>query len=170
MKNPRASGDASPGSSRSGVRTTPTRRASIRVRLLKAGDGEVLRRLLAWSRPGDLVPVERCEELLSAPGNFWSFYLAAIENGEPIGWIGAHRMARFRGDVAFLYEIDVHPGRRRRGVATLLMARFKDLCRTQGIQGFFVLTNEANAAARGLYERVGGVRRHGDEALFEFRV
>lgn len=137
------------------------------IRVLKPGEGAILRAVLAWSRPEDQISVDRCEELLRRPENL---YLAALEGDDPVGWIGAHRLSRFRGDVAFLYEIDVRSHRRRRGIGTGLLTRFREICRQSGIYGFFVLTNASNAAAISLYRRAGGIRRHQDEVLFEFRL
>lgn len=142
-------------------------RQEISIRSLRPCDEKILKRLLAWSRPEDELPAGRCEELLDRPDNI---YWVALEGEEPVGWLGAHRLARFRGDVAFIYEVDVRPRNRRQGIATSLILHFKKWCGEAGIYGFFVLTNESNLAATRLYAKTGGVRRHRDEALFEFRA
>ena len=68
----------------------------------------------------------------------------------------------------FIYEIDVLPEARQRGIATTLIEELKNLCRSHQLQGMFVFTNESNEAAMRLYKTTGGVRPNPDDVLFGY--
>ena len=68
----------------------------------------------------------------------------------------------------FVYEVGVEPDARRRGVATELLRELERIARARGIRNGFVLTNESNEAAMGLYRSLGGVRPSSDDVLFDF--
>lgn len=57
-----------------------------------------------------------------------------------------------------IYEIDVNPAYRRRGIGTRLLRELERIARERGIEEAFVLTDEDNAAAMRLYESFGGQR------------
>jgi ribosomal protein S18 acetylase RimI-like enzyme len=72
-----------------------------------------------------------------------------------------------RGEL-FLNEIAVMEGARRHGVARALIDELKRLGRELGCVSMWVLTNEMNAPAMGLYRSTGG-RWNGDsQVMFEY--
>ena len=89
-----------------------------------------------------------------------------------VGALIAHRLARLDSQRAqiLLYEIDVHPDARRRGVASAMIETLKDLARESGASEIWVITNKSNQAAIQLYRAAGGVAKHDDDIVFEFKL
>ena len=133
------------------------------IRILEKNDGAILQNILKWSRPSATVSLRRCEQLLAQPDNC---LIAAMIDNIPVGLIVAYVIQRFRGDVMFLYEIDVHPEHRRKAIARKLIEALKETCRTRKLKEIFVITEQSNVAAMRLYQKTGGHRPHADEAMF----
>jgi ribosomal protein S18 acetylase RimI-like enzyme len=53
-------------------------------------------------------------------------------------------------------------------VATELLHELQRIARARGIRHGFVLTNESNEAAMGLYRSLGGERPNTDDVLWDF--
>ena len=103
--------------------------------------------------------------MISHSGNW---FIVALSKGRPVGLIVGYEIQRFPGDVMFLYEIDVHPDHRQKGVATQMVEFLKTECRRRKLREMFVITNENNVAAMRLYEKTGGKRPHPDDAMFDY--
>jgi ribosomal protein S18 acetylase RimI-like enzyme len=125
-------------------------RLQTTLRRLRHGDEDVVRALAEPPRPPRV-------ELL---GDDRTIYLAAFADGEPIGFVLAYELLRRHGDpsLLFVYEVDVAPPFRRRGVAAALFDELERLARERGIREGFVLTDADNDAANALYASRRGVR------------
>lgn len=133
--------------------------------ILKSGDGALLKRSQAWVRPHLDLSLDRCEELI---GNLQNCFVIALVDRQPVGLAVAYLLERFDCRKLFLYEIDTHPDHLRRGAATAMLAALKDHGRLRGLEEIFVITNEGNAAAMGLYAKTGGVRPADDDVVFAY--
>lgn len=96
--------------------------------------------------------------------------LIAYLDGTAAGFALAHELPRLDGakPKLLLYEIGTAPRARRRGVGRILIESMKQLGRRRGARSMFVITEESNAAAAGLYVATGAVRRAPDERVFEY--
>ncbi len=82
--------------------------------------------------------------------------LLAYVDGRPVGMVsGIETTHPDKGTEMFLYELDVHPAHRHRGLATLLVQRLAEIARGRGCYGMWVLTDRDNAAALATYRRAG---------------
>ena len=133
----------------------------MNVRRLGSGDESVVERL------AEQAPTPRTNDLLADDR---TVFLAAFEEGEPVGFVLAYELLRRHGDPSqlFVYEVAVAPSRRRSGVATELLRELQRVARARGIRHGFVLTNAANEAAMELYRSLGGARPNADDVLWDF--
>jgi ribosomal protein S18 acetylase RimI-like enzyme len=123
--------------------------------------------------PGDEVIVERLATsepqtaLLDDPR---TIFLAAFDDGVPMGFVFGYELPRRHGDasILFVYEVEVDAAFRRRGIASRLLRELAQVARARGIRTGFVLTNASNAAAMRLYESVGGARPNDDDMIRDF--
>ena len=92
----------------------------------------------------ELIVAEAAAQLLGSV----TYYPQGSDSGEswPPGWAGIRLLA-------------VHPGARRLGIGRALMDECLLRCRQRGISTIGLHTTEAMAVARGMYERMGFVRR-----------
>ncbi len=128
------------------------------VRRLGAGDEAVVERLATRDAQTALLSDDR------------TLFVAAFEDGQPIGFVLGYELPRRHGDATtlFVYEVEVAADRRRRGVAKAMFGELERLARERGIRTSFVLTNEANEPAMRLYESLGGKRPNHDDVLWDF--
>jgi aminoglycoside 3-N-acetyltransferase I len=121
---------------------------NIKIRRLQRGDTSVF--------------VEH-RELLDDPH---AIVLVALDGDAEVGFVLAYDLPRRRGDARqlFIYEVDVLESHQRRGIARSLLEQLAAL----GIREAFVLTEQDNEAANGLYESVGGARSEAVMWDFEF--
>ena len=119
------------------------------IRLLAPGDEDVVRELATYDGPGDP------EALLADPR---TLMLVAFDGERPIGFVLSHELPRRHGDRAklFVYEVEVADSHQRRGIASALLARLRDLARERGVRTGFVLAEPDNGPANALYRSVGG--------------
>jgi len=64
-----------------------------------------------------------------------------------------------------LYEIDVRPEHRNRGVGKALVSKFIAEARAVGAHELWALTNESNKAAMRMYAHCGFARQHQDDVM-----
>lgn len=93
--------------------------------------------------------------------------LIASVDGEPAGFVTAIELLHpdKKRPEMFIYELGVDERFRRRGAATALLARLKDLCVERGCREMFVLTDDENEAALRTY-RKAGAGREPDSVMF----
>lgn len=98
-----------------------------------------------------------------------TIFLAAFEDGEPIGLVLAHHLPRRHDPPAKLlvYEVDVAEAHQRRGVGKALLAELGEIARERGIRHGWVLTDADNEAGMSLYKSAGGRNPH-LETMWEF--
>jgi N-acetylglutamate synthase len=101
----------------------------------------------------DAPPVAR-KLLTSAP---WQAFASVRAGGEVLA-IGRVAGA---GEWAGLTTIEVHPGHRRRGLATAVAAALVSAAAGQGAKALYLQVENDNTAARALYRRAGFADHHG---------
>jgi ribosomal protein S18 acetylase RimI-like enzyme len=118
-----------------------------------------------FDHPGD---PEAMKGYLADPRNL--FWLAS-EDGVPVGFLRATslRQPHTRRLQMFLYEIEVAPGHRQRGVGRALVERMLTHCRRHGFEEAFVLTDPGNRAAVKLYRGTGAVTETPADRMFVYR-
>ncbi|MFL5929334.1 MAG: GNAT family N-acetyltransferase, partial [Gaiellaceae bacterium] len=126
------------------------------VRRLGPGDEDIVRRLAEGRPQSALLADDR------------TIFLGAFDGDDPIGFVFGYDLPRRHGapSMVFVYEIDVDPAYRRRGIAKRLLVELLRLGRGRGAVDGFVLTEPDNVAANALYESVGGVRS--DVVMWDF--
>lgn len=94
--------------------------------------------------------------------------ILAVQGGRVIGSLNGHvlRHPHRREPQFLLYEIDVRPEARRRGVGTALVRAFVEGAAEAGAFEVWIPTNESNAAAMALYSRCGMRRKNRDDVLW----
>jgi N-acetylglutamate synthase len=103
-------------------------------------------------------PVSR-RLLMSAP---WQAFASVREAGDTLA-IGRVAVA---GGWAGLTAVEVHPGHRRRGLATAVTAALAAAAADGGARGLYLQVEDDNGAARALYRRAGFADHHG----YHYRV
>ena len=131
----------------------------MKVRQLGVGDEAVVEQLAEH---------EPQTALLRDPTTI--FLVAFDDDGSPMGFLFGYELLRRHGDpsILFVYEVDVLPEYRRRGVATKLFRELAQVALARRIETGFVLTNASNEAAMRLYESVGGTRPNPDDVMWDF--
>jgi ribosomal protein S18 acetylase RimI-like enzyme len=131
----------------------------VNVRRLGPGDEAIVERLAT---------AEPQSALLGDPRTI--FLVAFDDEGAPLGFVFGYELLRRHGDpsILFVYEIEVDPASRGRGIASRLLRELAQFARARGIETGFVLTSAPNAAAMRLYESVGGVRPNDDDVMWDF--
>jgi ribosomal protein S18 acetylase RimI-like enzyme len=69
-----------------------------------------------------------------------------------------------------LYEIDVRPEDRRRGIGKALVQAFIDAARASDAFGIWVITNQSNSAAMAMYASCGLRRENPDDVMLALRL
>lgn len=133
----------------------------MKIRRLGSGDEAIVERLATAGRPADAAALLADDRVL---------FVVALEGDRPVGFVLAYELLRRHGDRSklFVYEVEVDPVHRRRGVASALLAELESLARARGIRRGWVLTDRSNEAAMALYRSAGGVEPH-EETMWEFR-
>jgi membrane complex biogenesis BtpA family protein len=124
----------------------------MELRRFGSGDEDVVRALATQGEPA------RVGELLADDR---TLFVVALEHGVAIGFAFGYELIRRHGEASqlFVYELQIDPEHRRRGVATALMSELGGLARRRGIRSGFLLTNESNAPAMALSPRSAGIDR-----------
>lgn len=100
------------------------------------------------------------------------YLFVSVVGEEVVGSLNGYRLhnASTSRPQLLLYEIDVKGQWRRRGVGTALVTAFMAEARACGAFEVWVVANEANHAAMGLYRRCGFVRQHSDDVMLSARL
>jgi ribosomal protein S18 acetylase RimI-like enzyme len=97
--------------------------------------------------------------------------LVALADAEVVGWVWGLRQRHVCGySQVQLYEIEVAPGMRRRGVGRALMTAFLEIVRAEGHAKMWLFTSQDNVAAKGLYRAMGGGPSLHDDAGFWWQL
>ena len=118
----------------------------MEIRRLGPGDEDVVRALATRTPHFELLEDQR------------TIFLAAFEDGEPVGFVLAHDLPRRHDPPAKLlvYEVDVREDHRRRGIGKALLAELARIARERRIRQGWVLTDDDNEAGMALYRSAGG--------------
>jgi len=138
----------------------------VHIKRLRDGDEELLRTLLVAFKPGGQSDYH-LQQLL---GRNDVHLLVAITNDAPIGFLFGYELPRLStaDKMMFIYELEVAPEHRRKGVGKLLIEAVLNYCHLQGFSKAFVISDESNEAGMKLYQAVGGRRPRSDDAVFKF--
>jgi GNAT superfamily N-acetyltransferase len=133
------------------------------IRRLGAGDDDAL--VAATDLFDHPVTPGRARAFLAGPG---SVALLAYDGPEPVGFLTAfEHVLPDQEPELYLSEMYVREDRQRRGIGTALVERFRAIARERGCSALWVLTEEDNDAALGLYGSVGTPART-TQAMFEW--
>jgi ribosomal protein S18 acetylase RimI-like enzyme len=133
-----------PGASRPAL--TP-----VQIRLLRPGD-DVLVTAASHLFDGPARP-EAAARFLAEDGHH---LLVAYEDERAVGFVSGVEVTHpDKGTEMFLYELAVDEPARRRGIGRALVERLATLARAEGCYGMWVVTDDANEAARATYEGTG---------------
>ncbi len=83
--------------------------------------------------------------------------LIAYQDDAAVGFVSGVEVTHpDKGTEMFLYELAVDEGHRRQGIGTELVRALRELARTHGCYGMWVLADDDNAAAGATYHKAGG--------------
>jgi ribosomal protein S18 acetylase RimI-like enzyme len=88
-----------------------------------------------------------------------TYVYAAMENDQVIGFALAYRFPSIfsSGDLAYLYDIEILPDQRRKGVGSMLLDFLLDHLKSRGVSEVWLGTATDNIAAQALFSRKGGI-------------
>jgi ribosomal protein S18 acetylase RimI-like enzyme len=100
------------------------------------------------------------------------YLLLAVEGCRVVGSLNGYalRPPHRREPQFLLYEIDVRPGCRNRGVGRALVERFVAEARAAGAFEVWVVTGESNRPAMALYARCGLRRENPDDVMLSLAL
>lgn len=148
---------------------------SIKIRRLQPGNEalalRVVRDLIASEeREGAEPTIGHLQQMLAQDTNY--LIVATREespaDSTPLGFVRAYRMPDLcsDADMVYLYEIEVATAYRRQGIGKQMIELLKTLCLEDGADYIWVGTENANVAAKRLYESTGGVCAEMDSCEF----
>lgn len=94
------------------------------------------------------------EALAEELGNPAALFLAAVDDGTVVGYVGAHCVL----DEAAITNVAVDPARRRQGIAAALLRELATRAAARGVTRITLEVRVSNTAAIALYERLGFMR------------
>lgn len=125
----------------------------IAIRVLRAGDAAILRRV-AHGVFDNAVDPRWTAEFLADPRHHMA---VALLDGEVVGMASAvHYVHPDKPPELWVNEVGVAPAHQRKGVGRRLLAALFAHGRTLGCTEAWLGTEESNVAARGLYASAGG--------------
>jgi ribosomal-protein-alanine N-acetyltransferase len=137
------------------------------IRILEPGDEDLLIEAVELADEGPLTPARAAAHLADAS----LVAVAAIEEGQAVGFVYGHVLRRFEATSFFIYAVDTAPSHQRRGIAKAMIAALEAEGRTGRWDEMFVLTNRGNDAAMALYASAGGVSPPPDDVvMFDFEL
>ena len=91
-----------------------------------------------------------------------------MQNEQLIGFALTYKFPSIfsSGDLAYLYDIEILPDQRRKGVGSMLMDFLLDHLKSIGVSELWLGTATDNIAAQALFGRKGGIKS--DETFKEF--
>ncbi|MFN8179710.1 MAG: GNAT family N-acetyltransferase [bacterium] len=136
------------------------------ARRLTTGDEARARDVALTFKSAD-VPAEHAARFLADPAHV---LVVAEAAGELAGFLLAYRLERLdrAGAQLFVYEIDVAPAHRRRGIGTRLMEYVRRLVDQESLMEAFVFTSRDNAPAVSPYTGTGGKIEEDGGVLFVY--
>jgi len=134
--------------------------------ILRAGSGDADLARQAVAEVHGRTPVDEAAliEFLREPHNY---LLLALDGPRVVGSLSGYALQHpHRREPQFLlYEIDVLPDWRNRGIGKALVDKFLAEARDEGAFEVWVLTNQSNQAAMKLYASCGFHRKNQDDAM-----
>lgn len=113
-------------------------------------------------------PAVDAEGFLADPG---TVVFVAEAGSDVVGWVWGVRQRHVLGHIQLqLYEIEVLPGFRGRGLGRALVEEVLEVARREGHARMWLFTDEDNKAARRLYEAAGGVPSPHDDAGYWWQL
>ncbi len=103
------------------------------------------------------------------PSRVWAFLatrvnelVVALDAGTVVGFVsGTVLMHPDKKTAFFIQEVGVADAYQGQGIAKRLMRRIGELARDRGCEDIWVLTEDGNAPARALYQKLGGTETPG---------
>ncbi|OIV39383.1 GNAT family N-acetyltransferase [Mangrovactinospora gilvigrisea] len=94
----------------------------------------------------------------------------AAHDTEVLGWCWGHHLTRpDSSSMLYVHQLDVADAHRRQGIGRDLLRALMETGAKAGATKMFLTTNEANTAARSLYESLGGgLGTHGPTVNYWF--
>lgn len=136
------------------------------IRTLTSGDEELLISGVAMIEEASLT-LEQARKHLADP---FLVAIAAIADGQVVGFLYGYELRRFEAVTFFVYAVDVHEDWRRQGIARGMFDQVRHVAFQRGWNEGFVLTNRSNAPAMALYDLMGGTSPPPDDVvMFDFR-
>jgi ribosomal protein S18 acetylase RimI-like enzyme len=127
---------------------------TLEIRILRAGDEHLLDNVADGVFDGPVDAALR-SEFLRDPRHHLS---VGIENGVVVGFASAvHYVHPDKPPQLWINEVAVAPSHQRKGIAKDVLSALMSLGRALGCTEAWVLTDEANVAARALYQSAGGM-------------
>jgi ribosomal protein S18 acetylase RimI-like enzyme len=99
--------------------------------------------------------MQRLDVFFGKPGN--EFYIAETERGEMAGyvWFGVSERPFSGMKIGWVYDIEVLPAFRGKGVGEALMRHVMQVSRERGFGQIGLMVNQKNSVAWSLYEKLG---------------
>jgi ribosomal protein S18 acetylase RimI-like enzyme len=99
-----------------------------------------------------------------------TFAFVAVEEGLFVGVIYGYILQKpFNEPMFYIHSLDVDVRYRRRGIGTKLMEKAIRYGEELGCYKGFVITNQSNEYACKVYEKLGGIRTHQDDVVYEYK-
>lgn len=143
---------------------------NICIRCLGPGDGPLLSRAAATLLSAEAgATAEQLEQALA-----WKhcWFIVALEDSEPVGYLSAFAFPDVINDglLAYLYDIVVHSDSQQRGIGRRMLEKMKSLCSRDGVRLIWAGTTRDNAAARAFFEKTGAERVGESYCEYEYRI
>lgn len=106
--------------------------------------------------------------LNSLLGNDTCYLIAALEPGNPIGYVLAYKFPSFYAaeSTAYLYDIEVLPAHRNKGIGKQLIRLLMDHLARDGVTEVWLGTGINNSAAQKLFTGTGAEKE--EETFYEY--
>ncbi len=136
----------------------------ISVKRLSQGDESTLVEIVHHCKMRS-ISFEYAGRLLANPLNF---FVVAEHKQDPVGFVWGYLLERIDRDQhqLFIYEVEVFPDARRKGVGASLMNFVAEYTKEHHLLEAFVLTDLDNSPARGLYQSTGGTQAEGFPSIY----